>query len=1054
MGLNFKYQLSYSMLKSFPQYSTTVPNIGEIIKYTMNGYTKCYLSVRVNYFAKRRHWNLLLIVFVLAIASFLICGTMEKSYGHAFLTSSNPVASQSLSSPPGKMEAFFSEPVDIKYSQVKVLDPNGKEVDNKDIRHIDGDQSSLSVTLPRLEDGVYTVTTNVLSQTDGHVTKSAFVFAVGQATIPSNLSSTTSESSILYIPEAIARFPTLVGQVIIVGGAFSVLWLWRPFSKIQWLSVILLETRKNIDKRLVSLFLVGSIILVLSDFAIVVFQASAISATLLDVLTTRFGMVLVARIFLSLTLLGVSLFEFHRFRNSSTVLSKGEMTGIISLGITLLLTTSLIGHGAANNQFSSIAIDFVHNLTASIWIGGVIFLAFVLIPKLKGEHSINEYTKIAFLTILIPRFSTSVIVVLGFIVVTGPFLLYILENRFDLLISSLYGKTIIVKLTLATIMLALGAYNQLIIYRDSMKYTSEPMTVAEGRKGSKSGLDFDPPPSKRLNTPTGKNRDIVSRFSRSTKIESVVGIILLASVAFLVNTGLPQNEFQNQFGQEPPDSVTPPVTGVESFKAIDFIDNNTRVVLSITPVAVGSNNFSISFVDSNSNPLDMKLAEMKYTEVEKSIGPIDVELQQVSKGVFFVKAAFGIPGVWYIQIEGVPNKSNVPRVVATFENIVVKPKLDQLQFDAKRFEIPGNRSQPLYPIYDNNRNAIWVGDTTIDSGRILEFGLDSNKYIEHKIEGTSIITVAAQDNEGRIWYIDPLTKHLGNYDPSTSSNKLYVLPNRVIPSSIAIDITNKVWITSPTTNEILGFDSSKGNFTSRLHLQSKDARPTAIATDSVSGIIWVADEKGKLVKIDPSKNYTLTEFVPRGMNETLKSPTALLVDQVSGSIYISQHEGNKVSEFNPLTHAFNNFGPLDSNGLPFGMTLDRYRNLWVAEHTINKIAVIDQQTGVVREVTLPGQSPFVQWLTSDSEGNVWFAEQRGNALGVIKSTVSNGITQVGSLESSKGTAEKTSFEGLPYGQIVAPSVTIALIIIAFMYIKSVIDFKTSLVKLNKGRKEN
>jgi len=69
------------------------------------------------------------------------------------------------------------------------------------------------------------------------------------------------------------------------------------------------------------------------------------------------------------------------------------------------------------------------------------------------------------------------------------------------------------------------------------------------------------------------------------------------------------------------------VTGVESFKATDFIDNDTRVVLSITPFAVGSNNFSISFVDSKNNPIDMKLAEMKYTEIEKSIGPIDVELQ-------------------------------------------------------------------------------------------------------------------------------------------------------------------------------------------------------------------------------------------------------------------------------------------------------------------------------------------------------------------------------------------------------------------------------------------
>ena len=73
---------------------------------------------------------------------------------------------------------------------------------------------------------------------------------------------------------------------------------------------------------------------------------------------------------------------------------------------------------------------------------------------------------------------------------------------------------------------------------------------------------------------------------------------------------------------------------------------------------------------------------------------------------------------------------------------------------------------------------------------------------------------------------------------------------------------------------------------------------------------------------------------------------------------------------------------------------------------------------------------------------------------MIKSTVVSGIPQVGSVESGKGIAEKTSFEGLPYCQIVAPSVTIALIIIAFMYVKSVIDFKTSLVKLDKGDKEN
>jgi len=60
----------------------------------------------------------------------------------------------------------------------------------------------------------------------------------------------------------------LVGQVIIVGGAFGTLWLWRPVNKIEAISLLVSEVRKKIDKRLVSIFLIGSIILVASDIAI------------------------------------------------------------------------------------------------------------------------------------------------------------------------------------------------------------------------------------------------------------------------------------------------------------------------------------------------------------------------------------------------------------------------------------------------------------------------------------------------------------------------------------------------------------------------------------------------------------------------------------------------------------------------------------------------------------------------------------------------------------------------------------------------------------------
>src|SRR5207244_12551211 len=113
---------------------------------------------------------------------------------------------------------------------------------------------------------------------------------------------------------------------------------------------------------------------------------------------------------------------------------------------------------------------------------------------------------------------------------------------------------------------------------------------------------------------------------------------------------------------------------------------------------------------------------------------------------------------------------------------------------------------------------------------------------------------------------------------------------------------------------------------------------------------------------------------------------ALLADPTSGNIYVSEHDRHAVSVFNPVLKTFNKFPPLNRSGLPFGMVLDSYRNLWVAEHVINKIAVIEPSTGESRDVNIPQQSPFVQWITSDSQGNIWLAEQRANSLGEITIT--------------------------------------------------------------------
>ena len=42
----------------------------------------------------------------------------------------------------------------------------------------------------------------------------------------------------------------------------------------------------------------------------------------------------------------------------------------------------MLGHGTATELAAPMILDYVHNLLSSVWIGGVIFLAFVILPTL------------------------------------------------------------------------------------------------------------------------------------------------------------------------------------------------------------------------------------------------------------------------------------------------------------------------------------------------------------------------------------------------------------------------------------------------------------------------------------------------------------------------------------------------------------------------------------------------------------------------------------------------------------------------------------------------
>ena len=323
---------------------------------------------------------------------------------------------------------------------------------------------------------------------------------------------------------------------MIVGAAFGSLWMWRPLSKISSLSESTSQIRHIVNKNLAIYYVVASIILVSSNFAILYFQAIAINGSVIDVLGTRFGTVLLERSLISFIILGLSLYEYRQFRKKeSHTFSRLRKHRNSNNRYNITGYNQSDWAWSSSKQLTPLIIDFVHNLTASIWIGGTFYLAFVLIPILKASK-MNLYYKLATLSVWIPRYSTLVVTLLGILIITGPFLLHILEDNLSLVIGSLYVYLFDRKFSLAGLMVILGGYEHIYL-QSGCRFIESPQVV--GIKPSNYKLPNGESESER------KAESTIVNFRRALVIESILGIALLLSVGLLVNTGVPESEMQN-----------------------------------------------------------------------------------------------------------------------------------------------------------------------------------------------------------------------------------------------------------------------------------------------------------------------------------------------------------------------------------------------------------------------------------------------------------------------------------------------------------------------------
>ena len=113
----------------------------------------------------------------LAAAILLEIAWTAPADAHAVLVRSTPPGRATLSETPDRVQLWFNERLEPAFSSVSVWSSAGTQVDARDARVDPDDAKRLSVTLPPLPPGAYSVRYRVLS-VDGHVVDSSFSFTI------------------------------------------------------------------------------------------------------------------------------------------------------------------------------------------------------------------------------------------------------------------------------------------------------------------------------------------------------------------------------------------------------------------------------------------------------------------------------------------------------------------------------------------------------------------------------------------------------------------------------------------------------------------------------------------------------------------------------------------------------------------------------------------------------------------------------------------------------------------------------------------------------------
>ncbi|MGQ0603390.1 MAG: CopD family protein, partial [Anaerolineales bacterium] len=303
---------------------------------------------------------------------------------------------------------------------------------------------------------------------------------------------------------------------------------------------------------------------------------------------TRYGALWLARLCSMLTLAGLLV----RARVNSV--RRGLA---LAVSVLMLLTVSLSSHAAAEpDPWLPVLVDWLHLAAASVWVGGLGHLLFGLWSLRRLKPELRRRT----VATLIRRFSALALVSVGVLTLTGVYSAVVQVGSWAALTDTTYGQTLLAKLLIAAPLIALGAFNLLVI-RPAMEQRASEI--------------------------------LVTRFRRTVTGEVALSVALLLSVGVL--TAIPPAENKAQ---------RPVLSGSQG------VDDLT-VAVEIAPGRIGVNDFSVR-VTSNGQPVtDAREVEVQFTPQSGKLPPNKVPFTPQGDGVYAVRGSyFSLPDQWQVRV--------------------------------------------------------------------------------------------------------------------------------------------------------------------------------------------------------------------------------------------------------------------------------------------------------------------------------------------------------------------------------------------------------------------